>query len=151
MSRNELVIAAILAVTGGAGCAPPQPGADSHEVIHVALTQARRAQHCAAELWRAADLDPEATARLIAVEPAVLAPWGGAQHGKQAIREIILARAASALSDARAARSLSLLGEYASSEQEALRREKLARSLVASSAICVAADAARTGLLVQRR
>jgi hypothetical protein len=145
-----MVVAATLTVTGGAGCTPPKAAADAHEGIHEALTKARRAQDCAAELWRAADLDPDATARLIAVEPAALAPFGGAVRGKQAIREVILARAASALSDAQAARSLALLGENASSEQEALRREKLARSLAVSSALCVAAEVARRGLFVQR-
>jgi hypothetical protein len=145
-----MVAVAIVAGAGGAGCTPPRTAAGAHGEIQEALTEAGRAQGCAAELSRAADVDPEATAELIAVEPAALAPWGGALHGKQAIREVILARAASALSDARAAHSLALLGEYASSEQEALRREKLARSLVVSSALCVAADVARNRQLAQR-
>jgi hypothetical protein len=140
--------AAILAACGAA-CTPPRTGADAHEGVHAALAGASRAQACAAELWRAADLDPEATARLLAVEPATLAPWGGAARGKQTVREVILARAASAQNDARAARSLALLGELASAEQQALREQKVARSVAASSALCAAADGARTELLAR--
>jgi hypothetical protein len=148
MSRQMMWVAAALAAAG-AGCAPPRTSADAHEGVHAALTGASRAQACAAELWRAADLDPEATARLLTVEPVALAPWGGAARGKQAIREVILARAASAQDDARAARSLALLGELASAEQAALREQKIARSVAASSALCAAADDARTGLLAR--
>ena len=148
MSRHVLWVAAILAA-GGAGCAPPRTRADAHEGVHAALAGASRAQACAAELWRAADLDPEATARLLAVEPAALAPWGGAARGKQTVREVILARAVSAQDDARAARSLSLLGELASAEQLALRDRKIAGSVAASSALCAAADGARTVLLAR--
>jgi hypothetical protein len=148
MSRQLWWVAAIIAV-GGNGCTPARAGTEAREGVHAAVTGALRARACAAELWRAADLDPEATARLLAVEPAALAPWGGAAKGKQTVREVILARAASVQDDASAARSLSLLGEYASAEQQALRDQKIARSVAASAALCAAADGARTGLLAR--
>jgi hypothetical protein len=152
MHRYAMVLAAALAAATAAGCAPPpRSGPDAHEELHAALAGARHAQACAAELWRATDLDPVETARLLAIEPAALAPWGGAPRGKEEIRGAILARAAAAEDDARAARSLALLGEHASAVQDALRREKIARSVAVSSALCDAADGARTGLLARRR
>jgi hypothetical protein len=146
-----MVVLAILAGTSGVGCTPPLAAADAHEELHEALARAKRAQSCAAELLRATDLDPEATARLIEVEPAALAPWGGAPRARKAIGEIILARAVSAQDDALAAQSLAGLGDDASSEQEALCRQKIAHSLAVSSALCVAANVAENGTLAQRR
>lgn len=152
MHRHVMVLATALAAATAAGCTPaPRSGPDAHEELHAALAGARRAHACVAELWRAADLDPAETARLLAIEPATLAPWGGAARGKEELREAILARAAAAEDDARAARSLALLGEHASAVQDALRREKVARSVAISSALCDAADGARTGLLAHRR
>jgi DNA-binding transcriptional regulator YdaS (Cro superfamily) len=151
MSRSIGWCAAALAAAVAVGCKAPPNGPDGHEALSAALTGAARARGCAAELWRAAEVDPGATATLLGVEPATLAPWGGAARGAAAVREAILARAASAQDAARAARSLALLGAYASAEQEALRREKIARSLADSSALCRAADGARGGLLAQRR
>jgi hypothetical protein len=63
---------------------------------------------------------------------------------------VILARAGAAAADAQAARRLALLGD-ASAEQVALQRERAARSVAGASALCAAADGARSGLLAQRR
>jgi hypothetical protein len=133
----------------GAACTPARQ-ADDPAPVEAALTAARRARDCAAELWRAADLDPAATARLLEIAPADVAPWGGAARGKQAVRETILARATATAQDAGAARSLALLGEQATAEQAALRRERVSRTLASASALCAAADGARSGLLAQR-
>lgn len=142
-------VAAALAATVAIGCRPPAAAPDAHVPLSAALTGAARAQRCAVELWRAAELDPRGTAAAVGVAPAALAPWGGAARGAVAVQEAILARAAAARDAARAARSLSLLGEYASPQQEALRREKILRSLAESSALCSAADDVRGGLLAR--
>jgi hypothetical protein len=149
MNRQKMCVAALIA-TASAACAPARPAAD-REPVEAAVAAASRARDCAAERWRAADLDPEATARLLALPPAEIAPWGGAARGKAAVREAILARARATAEDARAARSLALLGEYASAEQVTLRRERVARSVAGASALCAAADGARSGLLARRR
>lgn len=134
-----------------AGCSAPPVGPDAHVPLADALASAARAQGCAAELVQAVERDPAVTAAQAGVEPAALAPWGGPSRGRDALRDAIRARAASARESARAARSLSLLGEHASAQQEALRREKIARSLADSAALCGAADGVRGGLLAQRR
>jgi hypothetical protein len=150
MNRQQVIVAALIAATASAACAPARPAAD-RVPVEAALAAASRARDCAAELWRAADLDPEATARLLGIPPAEVAPWGGAARGKGAVREAILARARATAEDARAARSLALLGEYASDEQVTLRRERVARSVAVASALCAAADVARSDLLAERR
>ena len=144
-----MVVAALVAATASAACEPARPAAD-REPVEAALAAASRVGDCAAELWRAADLDPEATARLLAIPAAEVAPWGGAARGKELVREVILARAGAAAADAQAARRLALLGD-ASAEQVALRRERVARSIAGASALCAAADGARNGMLAQRR
>jgi hypothetical protein len=151
MIRHAKVIAAALAATLVAGCKPPGEGVDAHAPLHGALSAAGRAQACAAELTQAVDDDARGTAAALQVEPVALAPWGGAERGKAELRALIRARAAAARDAARAARSLSLLGEYASAQQEALLRERIAASLATSSALCGAAAEVRGGLLAQRR
>jgi hypothetical protein len=150
MRRTITWSAAALAAVLAPGCAPPREEPDAHQPLHAALSAATQAQACAAELERAVEDDPIATAALLRVEPVALAPWGGAGRGRAALREVVLARAASARDAARAARSLALLGEGASAQQDALRRERIAASLAASSALCAAASEARGGLIAQR-
>jgi hypothetical protein len=151
MFRKTGWAAAALAAASAVACTPRQPEADAHEALRAALTGASRAQGCALELWSAADRDPGATAALLGLEPIALAPWGGAGRGKGAVREAVLSRAAVAQDAARAARSLALLGAYASADQDALRREKIAGSLAASDALCRAAERARGQVLAAPR
>lgn len=148
---RQVELVAALAATVTIGCAPQPAGPDAHEAVEAALSGAARARACAFELAQAVDEDASAAAAALHVEPAALAPWGGAERGKEALRGIILARAAAAQDAARAARSLSLLGELASPQQHALRRARIAESLGVSSALCEASAGVRGGLLAQRR
>ncbi len=149
MNRNEIALAALVAATSWTGCTPART--DGPERLAAALAGAERAQGCAVELWKAANLDPEETARLLRLEPAALAPWGGATRGAGAVRTAILERARSARANAFVARGLASLADVASSDQVALSRQKIEESLTASRALCDAADELRTGPLAQRR
>jgi hypothetical protein len=95
------------------------------------------ASDCAGELQSLVDEDPAAAARVLAIEPIRLAPYGGAARAPDAVREEISGRLGAARADASAARTLATLDDEPRAAE--LSRERATRSLAEAERLCRAA------------
>jgi hypothetical protein len=135
--------AALAAATLGMACAPAQgPDLSAGAAERLAMVDAgvALAAHCAGELEELVETDPSAAARLLVVEPALLAPHGGAARARLALRAAIAERLDSARANAAAARSLTDVAD-GSGWSMVFARERAERSLAQSRRLCGAADA----------
>jgi hypothetical protein len=135
-SRNVLAAALAAAVVCG-GCARSE-ARDPGERLGEVLAEAELAAHCAGDLQRLVDEDPAEAARLLAIEPIRLAPYGGAARAPSAVREVIVERLSAARTNASAARTLAAVAAD-SPQAGMLLRERATLSLAASGALCRAA------------
>ncbi|HEX9242877.1 MAG TPA: hypothetical protein VF875_10600 [Anaeromyxobacter sp.] len=111
---------------------------------------AELAAHCAGELQQLVDEDPADAARFLLIEPIRFAPHGGAARAGAAVRQEIADRLSAARANAAAARTLAAVGADTPHASE-LSRERAARSLAASDALCRAAYAAQDVRFASRR
>jgi hypothetical protein len=139
-TREALAAALAAAAVVCGGCARAEAARDPGDGLSATEAGAALAAHCASELQQLVDENPAEAARLLAIEPARLAPWGGAARAPAAVRAEIAERLSAARSNAAAARTLAAVAADEPQARE-LSRERASLSLAASDGLCRAAYA----------